>query len=290
MHAVGAYVLWGFLPVYWKAIQTVPALQILGHRIVWSFLLMSALILLRKEWPNLRAALSVPRTLAIYLLAAGLLAVNWLTYIWAVNAGRVVESSLGYFINPLVSVMLGVVFLRERLRLWQWLPIVLAAIGVLALTSSYRSSLWIALVLAFTFGLYGMVKKVAPLGSFYSFSLEISILFLPALGYLILADMQSIGAFWRSGLTTSLLLAGTGLVSSLPLLLFGSAARLIPLSALGILQYLAPTCQFLLGVFVYHEHFTPQRLSGFILIWAALLFYWLEGLMFRRQTRASQAA
>jgi chloramphenicol-sensitive protein RarD len=215
--------------------------------------------------------------------------VNWLVYIWAVNAGFVVETSLGYFINPLVNVFFGVVFLHERLRPLQWVPFGLAGMGVLYLTITYGSLPWIALALAFTFGLYGLVKKLAPLGSFYGLTMETAILLIPALLFLILADVRSTGAFGHAGLATNALFAFTGVVTAVPLLLFGAAVRKINLSLLGILQYLAPTCQFLIGVLVYQEPFTPSRLVGFSLIWVALLFYTLEGMVERRKASLSVA-
>lgn len=278
-YAIGAYILWGFLPVYWKALQTVPALQILNHRVVWSLIFLAGILLVRRNWEPLRAALGSPRILLIYLVTSCLLGVNWLTYIWGVNEGFIVETSLGYFINPLVSVLLGVIFLREKLRLWQWFPVGLAALGVLYLTISYQALPWIALVLAFTFGLYGLVKKIAPLGSLHSLALETALLFLPSLGYLLWAEAQGMGAFGHTGWTTSLLLVFTGVVTALPLLLFGAGARLIPLSLIGLLQYMAPTIQFLIGVLIYGEPFTPQRMIGFGIIWAALVIYSLEGVL-----------
>jgi chloramphenicol-sensitive protein RarD len=289
LHALGAYLLWGFLPIYWKAIHNVSAPQILTNRIVWSFAMLAIIITLRKDWPVLRQAVSNRRTLGMFFIASCLLSVNWLTYIWGVNAGFIVETSLGYFINPLISVLLGVVFLREKLRPWQWLPVGLAGAGVAYLTLSYGQLPWIALVLAFTFGLYGLVKKTAPLGSLHSVSLETAILFLPCLGYLWMAERAGTGALGHSSALTNLLLVGTGVATSTPLLMFGAAARRIPLSTLGILQYIAPTCQFLLGTLVYNEPFTMSNLVGFVLIWTALLVYTLEGVLVRRKTALAAA-
>ena len=280
---IGAYALWGFLPIYWKAIQVVPAIQILCHRVVWSLAFVLLLLALLKDWLPLRRALRTPRTLLVYTFSASLLGVNWLTYIWGVNAGFIVETSLGYFINPLVSVLLGVVFLHEKLRPWQWLPVGLAGVGVAYLTISYGQLPWIALVLAFTFGMYGLLKKTAPLGSLHGLSLETAILFLPCLGYLWFAERAGTGAFGHVPAITNILLVATGVVTSTPLLMFSAAARRIHLSTLGILQYIAPTCQFLLGVLVYGEPFSMSRLAGFLLIWAALLVYSLEGVMVRRK-------
>jgi len=282
LQATGAYFLWGLLPIYWKAIQAVPAPQILSHRIVWSFFFLLGVILVLKDWAHFKSSIASRKTVLIYTLAACLLALNWLTYIWGVNAGFIVETSLGYFINPLVSVILGVVFLHEKLRPTQWLPVGLAALGVLYLTFSYGALPWIALVLAFSFGLYGLVKKTAPLGALHGLTLETGILFLPAGIFLIYAAQSGSGAFGHLGPVPDLLLVFTGIVTALPLLMFSSAARKINLSTLGVLQYIAPTCQFLIGVILYHEPFTLIRLVGFGIIWFALVVYWLEGMLFRR--------
>ena len=280
---VGAYLMWGFFPLYFKALQAVPALEILFHRVVWSFLFLVVLVLARKNWPQLKSAAFTPRVLGIYTLAAGLLAVNWLIYVWGVNSGHIIETSLGYFINPLLSVALGVVLLREKLRPMQWLPVGLATLGVLYLTLQYGSLPWIALGLAFTFTLYSLIKKTAPLGALSGLSLETGILLIPSLVYLFFLESQGSGSFGHAGVTTTLLLALVGVVTALPLLMFASAARLIPLWLLGLLQYIAPTVQFLLGVWVYHEPFSRVQLVGFSIIWIALLLFTLEGLLFRRK-------
>jgi chloramphenicol-sensitive protein RarD len=281
-YAIAAYGMWGLLPLYWKALQSVPSTQIVAHRMVWSLVFVAALLVFRRQWAWLPAVLKQPRTLLLVLLAGCIVAVNWLTYVWAVNAGYVVETSLGYFINPLLSVFLGVIFLRERLRGGQWLAIGLALLGVLYLTVAYGNFPWIALTLALTFGLYGLLKKTTALAALEGLSLETALLFGPALAYLLLQEGQGQGAFGHAGVGTSLLLALTGVATGLPLLLFGAAARRIPLSTVGILQYIAPTVQFLLGVFLYREPFTASRLIGFILIWTALLIYSGEGLLVHR--------
>jgi chloramphenicol-sensitive protein RarD len=287
LYALGAYLLWGFLPVYWKALQSVPAPQILAHRMVWSFVFLSGVILVRREWSSLKDSLTDWRVIAQVALSACLLAVNWLIYIWGVNTGHILETSLGYFINPLLSVALGVVFMRERLRPLQWLPVGLAAAGVLYLTIQYGELPWIALALASSFGLYGLLKKIVPLSSLYSLTTETAILFVPFLLFLLYLNAQGGGAFGRSGTVVNLLLALTGVVTAMPLLLFGAAARSIPLSMVGILQYLAPTCQLLLGVMVYGEPFDRVRLVGFSAIWIALLIFWLEGALQKRQALSS---
>ena len=284
LYALGAYFLWGVLPVYWKALIEVPALQILAHRVIWAVVCLGIYIALRKELGVLREGLNTPRRLVVILLTAGLLVVNWLTYIWGVNAGFIVETSLGYFINPLVSVLLGVIFLRERLRPLQWVPVGLAALGVFYLTFSYGRLPWISLSLAFSFGFYGLIKKTAPLESRYGLTLETGVLFIPALLYLMIVSARGEGTFFGNDVTTALLLIGTGLVTALPLLLFGMAAQRIPLTSIGILQYLAPTMQFLIGVYVYKEPFTTERLVGFMAIWLALIIYSVEGITARRRT------
>jgi chloramphenicol-sensitive protein RarD len=276
VNGLGAYVLWGLFPIYWKLLHQVPALQVIGHRIAWSFVLLIVVILLTKQWKQFHSAAITPKTLGIYSIAAVLLSLNWLVYVWGVNAGFIVETSLGYFINPLLSVLLGVMFLRERLRPAQWIPVGLAAAGVIYLTVAYGRLPWIALSLAFSFGIYGLVKKLAPLGSLYGLTLETAIVFPIALIYLLVVDFTGTGAFLHQGALTDILLIGTGVVTSIPLLLFASAARQIPLTVIGILQFIAPTLQFLIGVFLYHEAFDQSRLIGFSLVWLALLIFWLE--------------
>jgi chloramphenicol-sensitive protein RarD len=287
LYALLAYGLWGFLPIYWKTIQEVPASQILSHRIIWSFIFLMIIIFVKRDLSAFRTKIKSKKTLGIFSVAALLISVNWLTYIWAVNAGFIVETSLGYFINPLVSVLLGVFFLKEKLRPMQWVPVALAFAGVLYLTLNYGVLPWIALLLAFTFGLYGLIKKTAPLNSLHGLSLETGILFFPAGIFLILAESQGIGSLGHTGWVTSLMLVFTGFVTALPLLLFANAARRINLSTLGILQYMAPTIQFLIGVLLYGEPLTTSRLIGFIFIWAALFIYSLENVYMNRKSALS---
>ena len=289
-YGIGAYVTWGLFPIYWKWLHNVPALQLIGHRVLWSFLLLFIVILVSRQWSVFRAAALKPRVVRIYVAAAVLIGINWLVYIWAVNAGFIVEVSLGYYINPLLNVFMGVLFLRERLRTLQWVPLGLATVGVLYLAFAYGSLPWIALTLAFSFGLYGLVKKTAPLGSLYGLTLETGLLFLPALLYLLYSDMTRQGAFLHSGAISDVLMMGAGLMTTVPLLMFASAARRIPLSLVGILQYIAPTLQFLIGVLVYGEPFTHVQLIGFSLVWAALILFAVEGLVTRRAQLVSAAA
>ncbi len=286
---IAAFTLWGLLPIYWRWLGQDPAIEILAHRMVWSLAFMAAILTLHKEWGWLREALRHRRLVATYTLAAILLAVNWYTYIWAVNAGYVVEASLGYFINPLVNFLLGVIFLGEKLRLGQVAAVALAGIGVVYLTVSYGSLPWISLALAVTFGLYGLIKKTASLESMHSFSLETLVLFLPALGFLLYRNATGVGAFGHQGWLVTLLLVLAGPVTSIPLLLFGYSARKIPLSMMGFIQYITPTLQFLLGVFVYFEPFPIARLVGFCVIWLALLVYSFEGVNFSRKQKMRSA-
>lgn len=289
LYGISAYLMWGFFPIYFKALQVVPSLEIMLHRVVWSFIFVASLIILRQEWPKLRESLRKPRLLLVYILSALLLATNWLVYIYGINSGQIVETSLGYFINPLVSVALGVIILRERLRPLQWAAVGIAGLAVIYLTVQVGSPPWIALALAFSFGLYGLIKKIAPLGALQGLSLETGLLFLPAALYLLYSYFQGMGAFGREGLSVTILLALAGIITALPLLLFSSAARAISLTLLGILQYIAPTVQFLLGVYLYNEVFTFTRLIGFSLIWVALLIFTFEGLNERRKRITSVA-
>jgi chloramphenicol-sensitive protein RarD len=282
LNGIAAYAMWGVFPIYWKLLHEVPALQVIGHRISWSFLLLILFILLTKQWGNFRSAALTPKTLAIYAVAGVLLTVNWLVYVWGVNAGFIVETSLGYFINPLISVLLGVVFLHERLRSAQWIPVFLALAGVTYLTLAYGRLPWIALSLAFSFGFYGFVKKLAPLGSLYGLTLETGIMFPAALIYLALVEVNGTGAFFQEGAQINLLLIGAGVVTTIPLLMFASAARQIPLTVVGLLQYIAPTLQFLIGVFLYKEPFDHAHLIGFGVVWIALIIFWVENFLAHR--------
>ena len=282
-YGLGAYLVWGFFPIYWRWLHAVAALQLLGHRIVWSFGLLVIALLALRQWRTFRSEVRRPGVWRIYLLAALLLSTNWLIYVWAVNAGYVVETSLGYFINPLVNVLLGVLVLREQLRRAQWVAVGLAAIGVVYLTVVYNAPPWIALSLALSFGLYGLVTKQAPLNALHGLALETGLLAAPMLAYLLLAEFTGQGAFLHVDMTVNLLLMGAGVVTVVPLLLFNSAVRLIPLSMMGILQYVAPTLQFLVGVFIFQEPFSANLLVGFGLVWLALLVFTGESFWQRRQ-------
>jgi chloramphenicol-sensitive protein RarD len=283
LYAIGAYALWGLLPVYWKAVQAVPAFEILCHRMAWSFLFSMLLLIWKRRWGWLRQVRERPVTLITFLGTSSILALNWFIYIWAVNAGHLVDTSLGYFINPLLSVLLGVLFLRERLRPWQWVSVGIAAGGVTYLTVSYGELPWIALALATTFGFYGLLRKIAPLDALEGLALETAFLFLPALAYLIHLERMGTASFGHATPATNTLLALSGVATALPLIMFTYATKRITLATVGILQYFAPTGQFLLGVLVYGEAFTPTRMIGFVVIWVALIIYSIEGVIERRR-------
>jgi chloramphenicol-sensitive protein RarD len=278
---VGAYVLWGVLAVYWKLLDHVPALQIVAHRVLWSFVVLAILLTATRRCASLLAAIT-RRVVMAYALAAVLIAINWLVYIWAVVSGFLLEASLGYFITPLVNVLLAVIVLRERLRPLQWMAVAFAAAGVLQLAYVFGATPWIALVLAVTFGLYGLAKKQAPLGSVDGMTLETGVVVPVAAMYLAATEHAGTGEFGLTSPLTTALLVGGGPMTLLPLLLFASAARRISLSALGILQYIAPTMQFLLGAFVFDEPFSRIQLVGYALVWVGLLVFSVEGLGSRR--------
>jgi chloramphenicol-sensitive protein RarD len=277
-----AYLLWGILPIFWKALEAVNSFEILAHRIVWSVVLLAAIVRLRRSWSQIR---NLGRGSLIRLLIAGsLLTLNWATYIWAVNNGHIVESSLGYFINPLLNVALGVIILRERLDRAQWVAIGIAAAGVAYMTITVGSLPWIALVLAFSFATYALLKKqMVALGPFESLTVEITMVLVPALIFVVALAFNGEGSFGSAGPRTTVLLILTGVATALPLLLFGAAATRIPLSTIGLLQYIAPSMQFLIGVFIYDEIVGRDRLIGFILVWLALVIYTGSGLVRRRQ-------
>lgn len=275
-HAVGAYLLWGLLPVYWKALQSVSSVQILAHRIVWSFVILGLVVLVRREWAVWAAMLRRGRVVRLHVLAAVLLALNWFTYIHGVNTGRLVETSLGYYINPLFSVALGVVVLRERLRRMQWLAVGLAILGVGFMIARAGSLPWIALVLAGSFGLYGLAKKKASIAALPGLGLETGALFVPAVFGLAVLWWRGEGALGHAPVWTQVLLVIGGVVTLAPLLLFAHAARTVPLSTLGLLQFLAPSVALWIGVVLYGEPFDRTRQISFGLIWLALAVYWVE--------------
>ena len=274
-----AFLCWGLFPLYFHAISEVPPMQILLHRVLWSLLFLAIILTIRRQWKWLGALRSQPRVMASFVVSSLLLSGNWLLYIWAVNNGHVIDASLGYFINPLVNVMLGYLVLKERLRVGQWAAIGLAALGVVWLTWQAGHMPWIALLLAASFGGYGLMRKTAALGALEGLSFETMILFPFALGYLAWLTAAGENSFLTTTSdTTRWLLVAAGPITAIPLLLFASGARKIPLSVLGLLQYIGPSIQLSLGVFLFHEAFTSARLAGFVLIWSALALYAAEGL------------
>ena len=277
-----SYTLWGFFPIYWKALAGISALQLICHRIVWSFLLLAAMVVrsqeLRASWQAMRS----PRVFGIYTVAGVAIATNWLIFVWAVSVNQIVQISLGYFINPLLSVLFGVVVFHERLRRLQWVSVALAGAGVMYLTVTLGALPWIALSLAATFGTYGLMKKLAPLGPVEGLALETGILFAPAALYLAVEALAGRGAFMHSGPLRDTLMLASGPVTALPLLLFAAGVRRIPLSLVGMLQYINPTLQITIGVMVYGEPFTRIQLVGFGLVWTALALFALEGYATKR--------
>ena len=280
-YGVAAYSLWGLLTLYWRLFPQVPAIQVLAHRIVWSFVVLAAIV--AASWGERRAVLRsiTPGVIVLYAVAAVLIGVNWFLYVFSVNHGFIVESSLGYFMTPLVNVLMGVAVFRERLRATQWLAVAFAFSGVLWLTLAYGTLPWIGLALAASFGSYGLVKKKATLPSLEGLTLETAVLVVPAVLFLAVLDRNGDGAFLRSGTATDALLAAGGIVTVVPLLLFATAVRRIPLSVIGILQYIAPTIQFLLGVYAFHEPFTRTQLTGFGLVWLGLVVFTLDSVRAR---------
>ena len=292
LYGVACYVLWGLFPLYWPLLEPAGAVEILAHRIVWSLLVVATVLAVTRSWGWIRPLLADRATLARMALAAVLIAVNWATYIWGVNNEHVVETSLGYFINPVVTVMIGVLVLHERLRPVQWAAIGLGTLAVIVLAVDYGRPPWIALTLAFSFGTYGLLKKQvgATVGAVQSLTVETAVLFVPALTYLIVLDARGDAQLGHSGLGHGLLLASAGIATAVPLLFFASAARRIPLSTLGLLQYIAPVLQFLTGVLLYDEPMPASRWVGFVLVWAALAVLTFDGLRQGHRTRRDARA
>jgi chloramphenicol-sensitive protein RarD len=283
VYASSAFLIWGISPIYWKAMRVVPALEIILHRIVWSFILLLPLIIILRRWQEFVDALKNYRTLLILLFTAMIVGGNWLLYIWAVNNDYLLQASLGYYINPLVNVVLGMVFLKERLRLLQIVAVMLATAGVIYLTVYFGAFPWIALTLAVTFGFYGLIRKVAPVGSLVGLTVETLLLSIPALVYIVYLDIQGQGSIFRVSLKLDLLLVGCAPVTAIPLLLFTLGARRLYLSTMGLLQYIAPSCMFILAVFLFREPFAMAQVVTFILIWTALAIYSMDSMRYYRR-------
>jgi chloramphenicol-sensitive protein RarD len=284
-----AYLLWGLFPLYFPLLVPAGALEILAHRMIWSLVVSAIVLTVVRGWPAIRA---MPRRVwALVIAGSAMIAVNWGVYIWAVNNGHIVEASLGYFVNPLVSVLLGVVIFRERLRVAQWAAVGLGAVAVTVLAIAGGAVPWVALSLAASFGLYGLVKKVIPLAPTASLTAEGLVLALPALTYLIILQVNGLSTLTEHGAGHVLLLASSGVVTCVPLLAFAVAAQALPLSVLGLLQYITPVVQFLLGVFWFGENMPPSRWLGFALVWAALAVLSFDALRHaRRRVTAHRAA
>ena len=280
-----AFVIWGLFPLYWHLLKAVPSPLIIAHRIVWSTLLVVGWLLLTSRLAWLRRIAEQPRALPLLALSGLAIGSNWAVYIWAVNAGHVIEASLGYYINPLVSVLLGVLVLKERLRPLQWLAIACAAVGVAWLTWVAGTVPWIALSLALSFGLYGLLRKVVAVDAVSGLGIESLYLFLPALGFVLWSEQGHGGGFVQGwSLRDDFLLAFGGVVTAVPLIAFAYGVRRIPLSLVGVLQYVTPTLQLLLGVWFFHEPFDPARALGFVAIWLGLLLYLSEGVWQSRRS------
>lgn len=285
-----AFFIWGLLPLYLKALQTIPVLQVTAHRLVWGFVFGAAWLALRGEVGQLVTALRTPSTRWRLCLSATLISINWITYVWGIAANRVVETSLGYFINPLVNVLLGVCLLRERLNTAQWTAVAIAAAGVAWLTWSAGHPPWISLILAFSFGLYGFVRKLVKVESLAGFGAETLLLLPIGLGYLVWCEIAGVGAVLNAGLGMNVLLALGGPLTAIPLVLFAFGARRIPYSTVGLLQYIGPTIQLLLAVLVFGEPFGGARALGFALIWTALAIYAAEGVWRSRRSAIAVAS
>ena len=283
LYGAAAYGLWGLFPLYWPLLEPASAVEILGHRVLWSAITISLAVTLMRRWGDVRAVWRDRRSRLLLTSAAVVISVNWSIYIYGVNSGRVVETSLGYFINPLVTVLMGVVVLSEKLRRLQWAALGLAAGAVVVLTLDYGRLPWIALVLAFSFGTYGLLKKQAGVDPVSSLTIETVVLAPVAAAYLVWLGLQGDSGFAAHGADHTALLMTTGLVTVIPLLFFGAAAIRLPLVTIGLLQYLAPVIQFLLGVLWYHESMPAARWIGFTLVWIALVLFTVEAVQHRRR-------
>ncbi|MGZ4647767.1 MAG: EamA family transporter RarD [Blastococcus sp.] len=279
---LGAYAIWGLFPLYFPLLEPAGGVEIVAHRVLWSLLFIAVLLTAVGKWGHVRAAFRDRRTLLVLAGAAVLIAGNWLLFVYGVNSRHVVETSLGYFINPLVSVLLGVVVFSERLRRMQWAAVGIATVAVVVLTIDYGRPPWIALGLALTFGLYGLMKKLVKVEAAPGLFVETALVAGPAAVFLAVLHAHGAATFGSAGVGNALLLASTGIATAIPLLLFATAARRIPLSTIGLLQYLTPSMQLLIGVFVYGEPMPPARLVGFAIVWLALAVFTVDSLRHAR--------
>ncbi|MEU2128426.1 EamA family transporter RarD [Streptomyces sp. NPDC018352] len=286
MSGIGAYGLWGLVPLFWPLLKPAGAIEILAHRMVWSLAFVAVALLALRRWSWIGELVRQPKKLGLISVAAATITVNWGLYIWSVNNGHVVEASLGYFINPLVTIAMGVLLLGERLRSVQWVAVGTGVAAVLVLAIGYGRPPWISLVLAFSFATYGLMKKKVNMGGLESLTAETAVVFVPALGYLLWLGARGESTFTSGGIGHAALLASAGLVTAVPLVLFGAAAIRVPLSTLGLLQYLAPVFQFALGIVYFHEAMPPERWAGFALVWLALTLLTWDAFRTARRTRA----
>ena len=282
--AVGAYLCWGFMPLFFKQLGGVPALEIISHRVIWAVPLLILIMAFRHQLTEYWRAISAWRTLRWMMVSAILMSGNWLLYVWAVNSGQILAASLGYFLNPLLNIVLGTVFLSETLNRTQWFAVGVAALGVAVLAAGAIGTLWISLTLAFSFAIYGLIRKMAPVGSVPGLAIETSLLLPFSIAGAIYFAGQPAHPGWGSDMRISLFLAAGGVVTAVPLLLFATAARKLPYSVMGFIQYIGPTIQFLLGVFLYDETLSGPRAICFVLIWAALALFTWDGI---RRMRAA---
>jgi chloramphenicol-sensitive protein RarD len=284
VYGVLAYAVWGLFPLYWPLLKPASAEEILAQRVAWSLVACLVLLVVVRGGSQIRGLAAEPRRAAALVGAAVLIAVNWYVYIWAVNHGHVVESALGYFVTPLVAVLLGVAVLGERLRRLQWVAVAVGVIAVLVLTVDYGRPPWIALALAFSFGSYGLLKKMAGMPAVEGLTVETLVLIVPAAVYLGWLQAEGTATFASAGLGHALLLATTGVITAVPLLLFAGAANRLPLSTLGLVQYLTPVLQFLLGILLFGETMPPARWAGFALVWLALAVFTVEAVRYQRNS------
>ncbi len=289
-YGILSYTLWGVLPLYWKLLQAIPALEILAHRILWSFIFLGSVLLISRGWQTMVAVLTNRKKLMILFLCGVLISFNWLTFIFAVNSNQVIEASMGYYINPLVTVLLAVLVLKERLTQWQWISILLATVGVLIITLQYGRVPWIALILAATFALYGLTKKLVGVDPVTGLTLETFIVMPVALIYILNIEITGLGSLGSVPFYMQLILAGTGIATVLPLLGFAKGLERTNLSMMGFLQYIAPTISLLLGILVFKEYFSVSHLISFCFIWVALVIFTLANLGVLKDNKAADIA
>jgi chloramphenicol-sensitive protein RarD len=290
LSGLGAYLLWGVFPLYFRQLEPAGGLEIVAHRVVWSVVFVALLLTVIRRWRQVPPVVADRRSLLVLAAAAVLVAINWLVYVVAVNSGHVVEASLGYFINPLVSVLLGVVFFAERLRPLQWTAVGIATVAVVVLTLDYGRPPWIALTLAGSFGLYGLMKKLVRVDAAPGLFVETAVVFLPAVVFLLVLSGRGEATAGSGGVGHLLLLMSSGVATAIPLLLFAAASRRVPLSTMGLLQYVTPLLQLAVGVFVFSEPMPPARLAGFVIVWVALAVFSLDSLRNARAGARRRAA